>query len=446
VVFTATLPGTAGNTPVSGAGVRMMWYADKGAFRVGNVTGNNWNKDSIGYFSFASGFNTKAKGSYSNAWGESTSATGDIGSTAFGYLSKATARYSTAWGESTTANGYASTASGYTTFANGLYSFATGSGSKANGNYSTAMGIGTLSSGDASTALGSSTTAKAPSSLSIGVYNDNLDTPDPSFEDPADRIFQVGNGSFSTRKNALTILRNGNVGIGQLAPVAPLSFKSVIGEKVNFYGDGQPSYGIGVKPYLLQIHTDQWQADIAFGYGWNEAFTETMRIRGNGAISLKGNPGNAGQVLTSNGNDSTATWNNKPIYFFFERAPGAAVALANVYQNITPVHGQNFTLTYNANLIVTVKMGFTTFGGETNIQDLNYFFQINGASALYRMQSESTIKPQASTFVENNPTISEFIPNVSAGTYSITLQAKKWTVPGSAFWFSAQVIIQAVPL
>jgi hypothetical protein len=33
-----------------------------------------------------------------------------------------------------------------------------------------------------------------------------------------DRIFQIGNGSGTTRSNALTVLRNGNVGIGTLTP------------------------------------------------------------------------------------------------------------------------------------------------------------------------------------------------------------------------------------
>jgi hypothetical protein len=279
----------------------------------------------------------------------------------------------------------------------------------------------------------------------VGVFNDNTDTPDPSFENPADRIFQVGNGNFSTRQNALTILRNGNVGIGQLNPVAPLSFKSITGEKINFYGDGQPSYGMGVQPYLLTIHTDQEASDIAFGSGKSDSLTERMRIKGNGALAFGGVTGNTGQVLTSNGASSPVTWNNKPTYFFFEHTPGSSIALTNAYQNITPINGQTFTLGFNANLIITVKVGFTTNAGETNIQDLNYSFQISSLLG-YRMQSESTIKPQAGTFVENNPTISEFIPNVSPGTYTISFQTKKWTVPGSAFWFSAQVIIQAVPL
>ena len=32
------------NPPISGDGRRMMWYADKGAFRVGYASGNSWDK------------------------------------------------------------------------------------------------------------------------------------------------------------------------------------------------------------------------------------------------------------------------------------------------------------------------------------------------------------------------------------------------------------------
>ena len=50
----ADIPATPGNPPISGQGVRMMWYPDKAAFRVGRVSSFQWNKDSVGNFSFAS--------------------------------------------------------------------------------------------------------------------------------------------------------------------------------------------------------------------------------------------------------------------------------------------------------------------------------------------------------------------------------------------------------
>jgi len=113
-----------------------------------------------------------------------------------------------------------------------------GHGTTAGGHYSTSMGVGTNASGDASTSLGYYTTAsgfystsmgisnvaKAIGSLSIGVYNDDTDNPSPSTEAATDRIFQIGNGTnnINARRNALTVLRNGNIGIGTVTPAKQL--------------------------------------------------------------------------------------------------------------------------------------------------------------------------------------------------------------------------------
>jgi len=169
----------------------------------------------------------------------------------------------------------------------GLYSVAFGWGTVASGIGTTATGYQSIALGVYATAMGYQTNAKALASFAVGHNNDLTDNPDPNNPLPQDRIFQIGNGNFSnSRTNALTVLRNGNVGIGHLNPVAPLSFSSMVGEKITFYGDGTPNYGIGVQPYLMQLHTDDSGSDIAFGYGSSGSFTETMRIKGNGNLGI----------------------------------------------------------------------------------------------------------------------------------------------------------------
>ncbi len=78
----ASLPAVAGQLPVSGAGVRLMWYPDKAAFRAGRVTGIRWDKDSVGLFSMASGYDTKATrlAAVAMGWGNSAGpvSTGDV--------------------------------------------------------------------------------------------------------------------------------------------------------------------------------------------------------------------------------------------------------------------------------------------------------------------------------------------------------------------------------
>ena len=108
----------------------------------------------------------------------------------------------------------------------GNYSFASGFGTIASQGYSTAMGFASNASGTASAALGNQTTAKAFGSLSIGSLNDATDNPDPLNINASDRIFQIGNGYGFIPGNAMTVLRNGNIGIGTTSSTARLSLAS----------------------------------------------------------------------------------------------------------------------------------------------------------------------------------------------------------------------------
>lgn len=54
--------GATGGTPISGAGTRLMWIPARGAFRVGTVTGDQWDSANIGSYSIAGGYNCKASG------------------------------------------------------------------------------------------------------------------------------------------------------------------------------------------------------------------------------------------------------------------------------------------------------------------------------------------------------------------------------------------------
>jgi hypothetical protein len=169
VVFVGEYKSTSpGAPPVSGAGTRMMWYSDKAAFRAGRVSLNQWDQGNVGNYSFATGFETTASGNLS------------------------------------TAMGYFSTASGY---------------------YSIAMGRSSLASGVNSTAIGDGATASSLTSVAVGSYN--IGGGNPSTWVATDPIFEIGIGtSGSDKRNALTVLKNGNVGIGTIDPVYRLEVKS----------------------------------------------------------------------------------------------------------------------------------------------------------------------------------------------------------------------------
>ncbi|UCD16011.1 MAG: hypothetical protein JSV34_02865, partial [Candidatus Omnitrophota bacterium] len=115
----------------TGAGVRMIWYPRKAAFRAGGVSetggGTEWNDENIGNYSTAMGYRTIASGLESFATGHITTASGNY-STAMGRATYATGDDSTAMGALSAANGWCSVAMGYYVTAGADYSVAIGRG------------------------------------------------------------------------------------------------------------------------------------------------------------------------------------------------------------------------------------------------------------------------------------------------------------------------------
>ncbi len=104
--------------------------------------------------------------------------------------------------------------------ASGTSSFAVGSDTFATGENSFASGTNTAAIGSNATAIGENTNVSATNALGVGNYNiDNLDA-----------ALMVGNGvSDNDRKNAFTVLKNGNVGIGVSNPIHTFSVLQPIG-------------------------------------------------------------------------------------------------------------------------------------------------------------------------------------------------------------------------
>lgn len=150
VIFSAAgdVPSSPHNVPVTGAGRRMMWYPDKAAFRVGYVNSNQWDKDSIGKYSFASGYENVASADGSVAMGINNVAR-DFGATVFGADNIVEGESSIASGQGNTIMPYGiwSAAIGENNIASGQVSIALGSYLIASGNYSIAMGTGVTTNG-----------------------------------------------------------------------------------------------------------------------------------------------------------------------------------------------------------------------------------------------------------------------------------------------------------
>ncbi|TMI63476.1 MAG: hypothetical protein E6H07_11880 [Bacteroidetes bacterium] len=347
VVFTgglAFLPGPFGDPPITGPGVRMMWYADKAAFRAGAVSSNYWDKDSIGNYSFATGFNNRATNNYSTSIGRLTIASG-ITSTSMGYRTTASGGISTSMGQETTASGAFSTSMGMRTTANGQgsvsmgfetnawgdYSTTMGYKTATGGAYSTSMGYQTYATGNASTSMGSGTDTRAFASLAIGTYNDNNNNPDPVSPGSSDRIFQIGNGtSENGRSNALTVLRNGNIGIGTVTPSALLSFANSFGTKISLYQGYYGDVGIGVYDYELRLQNGMHGGKVSMGViDTTGAYVESARAVNNGTIAFIVN----GSLLV-----------NSTLYSSDERFKQNIVAIASPLQKILQINGVEYEM------------------------------------------------------------------------------------------------------
>jgi hypothetical protein len=234
VVFSAVggTPATPGNPPVEGAGRRMMWYADKAAFRAGYVFADGWNKDNIGNFSFAAGSNTKASGSVSIAMGSGTIASG-VSSIALGGSTIASGDYSTALGRFSDAIGDHSTAIGYFTTASGDYSTALSASTTASGSFSTALGYYTTASGDQSIAMGSYTTASGYKSTALGF---NTEASGEASTAMGWNTTASGNYSTAIGNNVSTNNQNGSFVIGDNSTTTLMTSANINNFRARFSG------------------------------------------------------------------------------------------------------------------------------------------------------------------------------------------------------------------
>ncbi len=177
-----------GNAALDGPGTLMLWYPGKAAFRAGTTTGSEWFDPEIGDFSVAFGYDTTANGAYGMAFGQGTRAEGS---------------HATAFGKDTSAEG----------------------------DLSTAFGESTRAGGELSTAFGLGTTARSFGEVALGLYNTDYAPASETLFAPNDRLFVIGNGTADTvglRSDAMTVLKNGRVGIGTSTPTTELDVAGTV--------------------------------------------------------------------------------------------------------------------------------------------------------------------------------------------------------------------------
>lgn len=193
--FSKALP----DLPAVGNGATLIWHPKKAAFRAGYVQNNNWEEGAVGGSSFAAGYNPKATASFSIAIGRASEAIAES-AIALGDASYATAPSAVALGKNNTASGD--------------NSVSIGENNIASGDKSVSLGMSANASGLGAISIGHNISSVASYCTTLGFYNNNADVPNGS---NTDRLFQIGNGTVGNRLNAITILKNGNIGIGNNA-------------------------------------------------------------------------------------------------------------------------------------------------------------------------------------------------------------------------------------
>lgn len=458
VVFTATgtLPASPGNPPVSGGGSRMMWYPDKAAFRAGLLKFQGtpyWDKDSIGSGSIALGYNVKAKGSTSFAFGTDSEALG-VGSGVLGVGAKATGQYAIAIGRDARATGGNSNAIGYGANATGMDALAMGYYSVASGQRSTAMGDQTIASGHTASSMGYQTKANSYASFAIGRYNDttSVSANSWSLNDP---VFIIGNGTSDVnRKNAFTVLKNGNTGINTHAPATLLHVRNGTGG--NMYQtnadaiieDDDATYLQFSSPTVEEsgILSGNEVSSVRSGLIFRPDSSVQIRAGGNTTKLFIRKDGNTGigtlspqRLLHVSGGASGATATSSAVGVFEDNtdasiniitpnADESAVYFGNpanavhggIVYNSTVANGLSFRTNGNVTRAVITDTGDMGLGDNSPNAKLHISKGVSGST--YNSSSAVVIEDDAAAFLQfASPSGSE--SGILSGTESISLRS-----------------------
>jgi len=199
--------GIVGVTPIEGPGTRFMWIPEKAALRAGRAVSTEWDALNIGSSSIGLGENVLASKPHSIS---------------IGFYNEATEDYTTAVGQYSFARGQGSLAIGLGSVADNIGTVAIGGG-ESHGTHSQSIGINTIAYGDRAMAIGYNTIAEAYGSTVVGYSNLTNANYNRTTWVNTDPIFIIGNGNETQgNSNALTVLKNGNVGIGIVNPRAKL--------------------------------------------------------------------------------------------------------------------------------------------------------------------------------------------------------------------------------
>lgn len=297
-----------GSLAATGAGVRMLWFPSRYAFRAGKVDSfgaTYWNLTNIGYGSAAFGENTRASGSNSFAANLATTASGDesvaLGNNgtasadrAFAFNGTASAVGAVAIGSGAQATNDDALALGPSSIAGGLASITIGP-SIANGNFGVAIGLQNSASGQFSVAIGKNArTANRQGSVVLG---------DACASFSSDSVYPTANNQFVARGcGGIRFFTTQNLSAGVEVAAGGGSWSSISdrSRKENFLAlDGEEvlfrlrSVPVTTWNYLTQERSIRHAGPVAqdfhaaFGLGESDVLINSVDIDGVNMAAVK---------------------------------------------------------------------------------------------------------------------------------------------------------------
>lgn len=185
---------------------------------------------------------------------------------------------------------------------------------------------------------------------------------------------------------------NSRVGIGNHNPNAPLAFPAALGKKITLYPGASGDAGISVQGNLLQVYSDNPNADIAFGYDQSGTMTERMRIKANGSVGIGTNAPNA--LLEVNG--YTKLGSDAPS-IKVKKLTGTTGATEGGFVFIS--HGLNPAKILAVSVMVQLSVPTPAVGPNSQFPGANFMWVLNGTNV------EIDNIPGQSAFLLSKPVI-----------------------------------------
>lgn len=292
---------------------RILWYPLKNAFLTGRVLITD--SSGVGINSFATGYESKAKGRYSQAMGFKAIANGDY-STAIGKNSTSSGNSSFSFGDGTIASGDGSYSFGTSALASGKGSFAfgslgrdslgniTGQKTQATAENSFAFGLGAKATKQGAIAIGSNNIASGDFSFCAGYVNTTSGRFSTAFGagslasgfKSAAFGTSTASGEFSNSLGLYAVASNSFATAIGRSNLASGTFSTAIGFGAQATGDHAFAVGMGA--------VASGSSSTSFGYAGTTAsgsytFAQGFNSKASGLHSIAFGPGNISSGISS---------------------------------------------------------------------------------------------------------------------------------------------------